>query len=103
MRISDMQYYFDYGFAKDQRWLDGQHKKESYDDGKLAFQRYLEIQRNGQKAEKDLREKNMLPEGNHFFCTVDIRHNGEWNFAACFKFFTDAFEILNSEQKQNNI
>ena len=93
-----MLYFFDYGFAKDRKWLDGQHKKEKYDDGKQAFARYLEIQRKGKKAEAELKEKGMLPEGNTFLCTVDIFHNGEYNFGATFNFFLDAFDVLNGEQ-----
>lgn len=93
-----MTYYFNYGFVKDRQWLDGAHKKEQYEDGKQAFARYIEIQRNGKQAEKDLKEKGMLPEGNRFLCTVDIYHNGEYNFAATLSFFCDAFEVLNGEQ-----
>ena len=92
-----MDYRFDYGFVKDNKWLDGQHKQERYSDGKRAFARYIEIQRNGKKAEEDLKAKGMLPEGNKFICTIDIYLNGEYNGAATFEFFWDAFCVLNQE------
>lgn len=89
-----MKYYFDYGFAKNERWLDGQHKREVYDNGKQAFARYIEIQMNGKKAEMDLMEKKMLPEGNHFICTIDVFNDGEYNLEASLAFFEDAFNVL---------
>lgn len=94
-----MTYYFDYGFVKDRQWLDGAHKQESYENGKQAFERYCEIQRNGKKAEEALKQRNMLPEGNRFLCTLDIRDNkGEYNLAACMQFFFDAFDALNTKE-----
>lgn len=95
-----MQYFFDYGFVKDQQWLDGVHKKEQYENGKQAFARYLEIQRKGKAAEEEMKKKGMLPEGNRFLCSLDIRHNGEYNLAACMKFFFDAWDILHAENIQ---
>lgn len=95
-----MTYFFDYGFAKDRKWLDGTHKKEQYDDDRQAFVRYIEIQRNGKKAEEDLKKDGMLPEGNRFLCTVDIFHNGEYSLPASFEFVRRAFNVLNEEYKQ---
>lgn len=95
-----MEYYFSFGFAKDHKWLDGTHKEEKYENGKQAFARYIEIQRNGKKAEEELTKNGMLPDGNHFLCTVDIYHNGEYNLAASFAFFNDAFDVLNGEVQQ---
>ena len=89
-----MQYFFDYGFVKDNRWLDGVHKKEKYDDGKVAFARYIEIIYNGKKAEKDLKEAGTLPDGNRFLCTLDIYYNGEYRMDACLKFAKDALDVL---------
>ena len=93
-----MKYYFDYGFAKDNKWLDGQHKLEVYEDGKQAFARYIQIQMNGKKAEMDLKAKNMLPEGNKFLCTIDVFNNGEYNLGASLAFFEDAFNVLKDKQ-----
>lgn len=96
-----MQYFFDYGFAKDRQWLDGVHNKEQYENGKQAFARYIEIQRNGKKAEENMKARGMLPDGNRFLCTLDIRDNkGKYNLAACMQFFFDAFNVLNEEQIQ---
>lgn len=95
-----MEYYFSFGFAKDHKWLDGTHKEEKYENGKQAFARYIEIQRNGKKAEEELTKSGMLPDGNHFLCTVDIYHNGEYNLAASFAFFNDAFDVLNEEEER---
>ena len=93
-----MKYYFDYGFAKDGKWLDGQHKLESYDNDKQAFARYIEIQMKGRKAEMDLKAKNMLPEGNTFQCTIDVFHDGEYNLGASLAFFEAAFNVLKDKQ-----
>lgn len=93
-----MKYYFDYGFAKDNKWLDGQHKLEVYEDGKRAFARYIEIQMNGKKAEMDLKAKNMLPEGNKFLCTIDVFNNEEYSLGASLAFFEDAFNVLKDKQ-----
>lgn len=96
-----MTYFFDYGIAKENQWFDGIHQKEQYDDGSIAFARYLEIQRKGKRTENELRDKGMLPEGNRFLCTLDIRDNkGNYNYAACMQFFFDAFAVLNEEQIQ---
>ena len=96
-----MDYYFDYGFIKDRKWLDGQHKKEQYSDGKQALARYIEIQRNGKKLEEEMKASGMLPDGNRFFCTLDIFHNGEYNLSACLAFHERAFNELNKEHKKN--
>jgi len=93
-----MIYFFDYGFAKDGKWLDGQHRREKYEDGKQAFARYIQIQMNGKKAEMDLKAKNMLPEGNKFLCTIDVFNNGEYNLSASLAFFEDAFNVLKDKQ-----
>ena len=95
-----MKYFFDYGFLKDQKWLDGIHQKEEYDDTETAMARYLEIVMNGQKAEKDLKEKGMLPEGNRFMCTVDVYHDNEWRIDIPLAFVKHAFDILNSKQNE---
>ena len=79
-----MKYYFDYGFAKDNKWLDGQHKLEVYEDGKQAFARYIQIQMNGKK--------------NKFLCTIDVFNNGEYNLGASLAFFEDAFNVLKDKQ-----
>lgn len=92
-----MKYLFDYGFAKDYSWLDGQHKREIYEDGKEAFARYIEIQMNGKKAEIDLEEQGMLPEGNRFVCTVDVFKDGEPCLEASLAFFEDAFNVLKNQ------
>ncbi len=93
-----MTYYFDYGLQKDGNWLEGIHKEESYTDGKRAFARFIEIQRNGKRIEKDLADKNLLPKGNKFLCVLDIEHNGESNLSAAIAFAKDAFDILKNEQ-----
>lgn len=99
-----MTYFFDYGFAKDRQWLDGVHQKEQYEDGQQAFERFCEIHRNGKKAEADMKAKNMLPEGNRFLCTLDIRDNkGKYNLAAWMEFAFDAFNVLKNEQLQIEI
>ncbi len=95
-----MTYCFDYGFVKDRKWLDRAHKKETYENGKQAFARYLEIQRKGKKAEEELRKKGVLPEGNHFLCTLDVIKDGEYNLVASMKFFFDAWDILHAENIQ---
>ena len=95
-----MRYFFDYVFAKENKWLDGTHKKEQYDDDRQAFVRYIEIQRNGKKAEADLKKDGMLPEGTRFLCTVDIFYNGEYSLPASFEFVRRAFNVLNEGYKQ---
>ena len=98
----EMEYRFDFGFHRGDYWLDGEHKMERYRDGKKAFARYLDIQRNGHKAEDELRAKNMLPDETSFLCTVDILQDGEINMAAVLAFVFDAFEILNEEYKKEH-
>lgn len=97
-----MIYQFDFGFVKNGRWLDGAHKEETYENGKQAFARYIEIQRKGRQAEEALKKQGMLPEGNRFLCTVDIFHNGEYNLAASIAFFKDAFDILKKDKNSND-
>lgn len=95
-----MEYYFDYGFMKEGKWLDGIHRQEHYSDGKRAFERYCEIQRKGRKNEQKLKEQKLIPEGNDFTCTLDILHEGKPNLNAAFSFFIDAFNKLSAEQKR---
>jgi hypothetical protein len=96
-----MKYYFDFGFADKQHvWYNGEHKQERYKDGKQAFARYIEIQRNGKKAEQDLKAKNLLPEDYTFECTIDIfKDDDEYCLEASLAFFYDAFQVLNAEHK----
>ena len=75
-----MKYYFDFGFAdKQHMWYNGEHKQERYRDGKQAFARYIQIQRNGKNAEKDL----MSYAQTMSMANYNVMNHKLWNFILC--------------------